>query len=81
MAVAAIAAELGGGDGQHGAQALAPRIDQMPGKFGDQVDIGSRPVEDDAVDMSHVLLDKREERRKARAGFARAGKLDDDAQG
>ncbi len=67
MAVAAIAAQLGGGEGEHGAQALAARIDEMPGKLGDQLDIGSRAVEDDAVDMGHVLLDKRNERRKARS--------------
>ena len=36
----------------------------MPGKLGDQLDIGSRLIEDDAVDMGHVRLDKRDERRK-----------------
>ncbi len=31
----------------------------MPRKLGDQLDIGAGAVEDDAVDMAHVLLDKR----------------------
>ena len=43
MAVAVIAAQLGGGEGQHRAQALAAGIDQMPGKLGDQLDIGAWP--------------------------------------
>ena len=53
----------------------------MPGKLGDQLDIGSRPIEDDAVDMGHVLLDKRDERRKARCRVVGAGKLNDNSQG
>ena len=64
MAVAVIVAQLGRRQREHWAQALAARIDQMPGKLGDQLDIGSRLIEDDAVDMGHVLLDKRDERRK-----------------
>jgi hypothetical protein len=31
--------------------------------------------------MAHILLDKRNERRKARSRIARAGKLDDNSQG
>ena len=75
MAVAAIAAQLRGGQRQHRAQALAAGIDQMPGKLGDQFDIRPGAVEDDAVDMSHVLLDKRNQRREARSWIFRAGKL------
>jgi hypothetical protein len=53
----------------------------MAGKLGDQLDIGSRTVEDDAVDMGHILLDKRDERLKARLRILRAGKFDDNSQG
>ena len=38
----------------------------MAGKIGDQLDIGPRAVEDDVVDMTHILLDKREQWREAR---------------
>jgi hypothetical protein len=80
MAVAAIAAEFGRGQGKHGPQALAARIDEMPGKLGDQLDIRSRPVEDDAVDIGHVLLDKRNQRRKTGSRIVRAGKLNHNSQ-
>ncbi len=80
MTVAAIAAELGRGERQHGPQALAAGIDEMPGKLGDQLDIRSRPVEDDAVDMGHVLLDKRNERRETGSWIVRAGKLNHNSQ-
>ena len=53
----------------------------MPGKLGDQFDIRSGAVEDDAVDMSHVLLDKRNQRREARSWIVRAGKLNHYSQG
>ena len=52
----------------------------MPGKLGDQLDIRSRPVEDDAVDMGHVPLDKRDERRETCLRVAAAGKLNDNSQ-
>src|SRR5680860_1476502 len=80
MPVARIAAHLRGGEGEHRPQALSPGVDQMPGEFGDQVDIGAGPVEDDAVDMGHVLLDKRDEGGKARTWISRAGKFDDNSQ-
>ena len=57
-----------------GRKPLAAGIDQMTGELGDQLDIGSRAVEDDAVDMGHVLLDKRDQRRKARFRVARRRK-------
>jgi hypothetical protein len=69
------------GDGEHGPEPLAPRLDEVLGELGDQLDIGAGAVEDDAVDMRHILLDKREQRRKARSWIARAGKLDDNSQG
>ena len=53
----------------------------MAGELGDQLDIGPRPVEDDAVDMRHVLLDKRNQRRKAGSRIVRTGKLNDNSQG
>ena len=80
MAVATVAAELRRGDGEHGPQALAAGIDQMPGKIGDQLDIGTGTIEDDAVDMTHILLDKRKQRRKACPWITRIGKLDNDSQ-
>jgi Putative prokaryotic signal transducing protein len=52
----------------------------MPGKLGDQLDIRSRPVEDDAVDMGHVLLDKRNERRETGSWIIRARELNHDSQ-
>jgi hypothetical protein len=81
MAVARVAAQPCCGEREHRAQALAAGIDQMPGKLGDQLDIGSRAIEDDPVDMAHILLDKRNERRKARFRIARTGKLNDNSQG
>src|SRR4029453_4409280 len=80
MPVAAIAAELGRCESQHRPQALSAGIDQMPGKLGDQVDIPTRPVEDEAVDMGPVLLDKRDERRETGARVVPAGKLNHNAQ-
>ena len=80
MAVALIGAELGRRDGEHGTKPLAAGIDEMAGELGDQFDIRSRAVEDDAVDMGHVLLDKRDQRGKARPGVAAAGKLNDNSQ-
>ena len=80
MPVPAITAELGRGERQHGPQALSAGIDQMPGKLGDQLDIRTRPVEDDAVDMGHVVLDKRDERRETGARVVPAGKLNHNAQ-
>lgn len=50
-------------------------------KFGDKLDIGPGPVEDDVVDMSHVLLDKRGKRLKTGPRIVRLGKLDDNSHG
>ena len=80
MALATVAAKLRRGDGEHGPQAFAAGIDQVPGEIGDQLDIGTGTIEDDAVDMTHILLDKREQRRKACLWITRIGKLDDDSQ-
>jgi hypothetical protein len=52
----------------------------MAGKLGDQLDIGSGAIEDDAVDMGHVVLDKRHQRREAGPWIIRAGKLNYNAQ-
>ena len=52
----------------------------MAGKIGDQLDIGPRAVEDDAVDMTHILLDKRDQRREARLWITCIGKLYNDSQ-
>src|SRR5262249_13835494 len=79
VAVTLVRAELGGGDGEHWTQALAAGIDQVAGKLWDQLDIRSRTVEDDAVDMGHVPLDKRGQRSQARLGVT-AGKLYDNSQ-
>src|SRR5262245_16451959 len=78
MSVALIAAQARGGDG---AQALAARVDQMAGKLRDKLDIGPGAVEDDVVDMSHVLLDKRGERLKTRLRIVSPSKLDDNSHG
>jgi hypothetical protein len=75
-----VAAELRRGDGEHWSQALAAGIDQVPGQIWDQLDIGAGMIEDDAVDMIHILLDKREQRRKACLWIACIGKLNDDSQ-
>jgi hypothetical protein len=53
----------------------------MPGMMGDQLDFVSRLMVDDAVDLGHVLLDKRDERRKTRCRVAAAGKLNHNSQG
>ena len=63
-----------------GRKRLPPEFDQMSGKIGDQLDIGAGAIEDDAVDMTHILLDKREQRRKACPWITRIGKLDNDSQ-
>jgi hypothetical protein len=81
MSVAFIAAQARGGEGEHGAQALAARVDQMAGKLRDKLDIGPRAVEDDVVDMSHVLVDKRGERLKTRLRIVSPSKLDDNSHG
>ena len=52
----------------------------MPGKIGDQLDIGAGAIEDDAVDMAHILLDKREQWREACPRITSIGKLDNDTQ-
>ena len=62
-------------------QPLAARVDQVMSKFGDKLDIGPGPVEDDVVDMSHVLLDKRDQRLKTRLRIVSFGKLDDNSHG
>ncbi len=80
MAGALIAGQLGGGDGQHRPEALAAGIDQMPRELGDQLHIGAGAVENDAVDMAHILRDKRDERRKACLWVTRTGKLNNNSQ-
>ena len=74
MAVAVIVAQLGRRQREHRAQALAARIDQMPGKLGDQLDIGSGRSRMMRLTWRHVLLDKRDERRKARLSDRRRRK-------
>jgi hypothetical protein len=81
MPVAAVAAQLGRGNRQHGAQPFAARIDQMVRELGDQLDVGHRLVEDDAVDRLHVLGNDLEQRLQALRGIPRLFEWDDDAQG
>ena len=81
VALAAVAAQLGGGDGQHRPQPLAAGIDQMVRELRDQLDVGHRLVEDDAVDRLHVLGDDLEQRLQALCGIPRLFEWDDDAQG
>jgi hypothetical protein len=80
MTLAPVAAKLRRGYGKHRPQALAAGIDEMAGEIWDQLDIGTGTVEDDAVDMTHILLDKREQRRKACPRITRTGKLDNNSQ-
>ena len=63
-----------------GRKRLPPELDQMAGEIGDQLDIGPCPVEDDVVDMTHILLDKRKQQREARPWITCIGKLYNDAQ-
>jgi hypothetical protein len=81
MAIALIAAQPSRGEGKHRPKPLAARVDEVVGKLGDKLDIGSGTVEDDVVDMAHVLLDKRDERLKTRLRIVSAGKLDDNSHG
>jgi hypothetical protein len=81
MAIARVATQLRCPEREHWAQALAPGIDEMARELRDQLDIRAGAVENDAVDMRHILLDKRDERRKARSRIACAGELDDNSQG
>ncbi len=56
MVVAVIAADAGCGERQHGAQAFAPRLDQMGGDFGDAGRVfGCHARADQGVDRLHVL--------------------------
>jgi len=50
-----------------GGVAVKRLLKQIEGEFGDQVDIGPGFIEDDAIDMTHILPDKRGEWCKARA--------------
>ena len=81
VAVAAIAAQLGGGDRQHRPQPLAAAVDQMVRELGDQLDVRHRLVEDDAVDRLHILRDDVEQRLQALCRIPRLFEWDDDAQG
>mgnify|MGYP001323230076 CR=1 FL=1 len=81
MAVAGVARELGRGDGQHRAQPLAARVDQVVRELRDHLDIGHRLVENDAVHGSHVLGDKLEDGLQAVGRLARLVQGDDDSQG
>jgi Putative prokaryotic signal transducing protein len=81
MPLAAVAAQLGGGDRQHRAQPLAAGVDEMVGELGDQLDVGYRLVQDDAVDGLHVLGDDLQQRLQALCGIPRLFEWDDDAQG
>ena len=66
MARAFVAAEFGRGDGQHGPEPLAARIDQVPGKFGDQFDVRARLGQDDRIHLGHAGGDKPQERLQRR---------------
>jgi hypothetical protein len=80
VALAAVAAQLGGGDGQHRPQPLAAGIDQMVREGRDQLDIGHRLVEDDAVDRLHILGNDLDQRLDALCGISRLFEWDDHAQ-
>src|SRR6185436_9750038 len=80
MAVPAVAAQLGGGDGQHRPQPLAAGIDQMVRKLRNQLDVGYRLVEDDAVDRLHILGDDFDQRLDAFRRVSRLFEWDDNAQ-
>ena len=71
MPGAVIAAELGGGDRQHGTQAFAAAVDQVMGEFRDQLDVGHGLVENDAIDRLHVLVDEVHQRFQVLGAFAR----------
>ena len=64
-----------------GPQPLAARIDQMVRELRDQLDVGDRLVEDDAVDRLHVLGDDLEQRLQALRRIPRLFEWDDNAQG
>lgn len=53
-----ITAHAGRSNGQHRTQPFAAGINQVPGKFGDQVDVGSRLIKDDPVDVAHIVADQ-----------------------
>ena len=57
--VAGVAAHPGGGEGQHGPQPLAARIDQVPGQVRDQVDRAAHAGMDHLVGRGHVGCDQR----------------------
>ena len=80
MTFAAVIAELRRGEREHRPETLAAGVDKMAGELRDQLDIGARAVEDDPVDMDHILRDKRDERREPRFRVPRAGKLDHNSQ-
>ena len=71
MPGARITAELGGGDRQHRAQALAAAVNQVMGKFGYQLDVGHGLIENDAIDRLHVLFDEVHQRFQVLRAFAR----------
>ena len=52
----------------------------MMRELGDQLDVGHRLVEDDAVDRLHILGDDVEQRLQALCGIPRLFEWDDDAQ-
>ena len=76
-----IVAQLRGGDGQHRPQPLAAGIDEVMRQLGDQLDVGDRLVEDDAVDRIHVADDDVEQRLQAFRGAAGRVEFDDLSQG
>src|SRR5262249_17057968 len=70
-------AQLCRGNRQHGTQPLAAGCDQMVGKAGNQLDVGNRLIEDDAVDRLHVGGDDVEQRPQALCGISRLFERDD----
>jgi hypothetical protein len=80
MALAGVAAQLGGRDRQHRPQPLAARIDQMMRQRRDQLDVGDGLVEDDAVDRLHILGNDLQQRLDAVCRIARLFEWDDNSQ-
>jgi hypothetical protein len=67
VALAAIAAGMGGGDRQHRTQSLAAGIDQVACDFGDQRHVGTGPFDGQAVDPLHPGSGGVHQRRYGRA--------------
>lgn len=78
--IAAIPAQLGRRDGDHGPQPLATRCDQVVRQLRDKIDFGDGLIEDDAVDGLHVGVDQGQQRLQALRSFARFLQGDDDTQ-